>query len=932
MNDDDDIDLSSYEGEDENGSSSYNDDDDIDLSSYDEGDAGANTGSSNESQPQESTDEGKQKRGGKDIGKRAKQIQKIASKLKTLPALLPILIIILVIVLVIGLISAFLSMPGMVLENIKQTAMNIGNAIISFFDGNNVDRAVTEEDELELAQRINAMGYSIVGNGFTDVLEYDEEGTPTKLGTFDDGRNYLRAYLVANESTYMLSQWSVAGFWQYITNGVSQNEGAYTQGMLNLVGIDSLQDPNQNPMHTQNPSTTYSDVSIDREKEILRIETNNNRLWAQSGTYNFDLSTWTSRYGKPVELMLALHLATGMPDLTYDIATKSEFNTKVNIRLNDVKVTYSVVYSKGDKKVVIPSYVTNAVNTLEENGIKVKPVNSNSDEDEDVEYDLTYGQVEKLARLAYNGSQGDLTSLPRIESVTNHWFYNDITFEYQSGTGSEYQIAYEPESEDDILSDIAGNITLSARIERTFTQVAEPEVSGPNDNIKKLFLESKYYQFDGTVGNAREIANAKAVDNEKESYTFGGQTYPTETKTVSKQPVNFNVEVTMDDGTKIESTKNAFAAFSILEGMHSEASEQIYRNLQELLISLDYFTEEDFQVPGTQVLEWILPGYTPPVWPAREANEYGAFIRSKENLEDGFEPGEEIIAPADATITEVGETSIKLKLKEVDEATLEQLQKKLGEDTNVVLDGKCILDMEFYIEGINTSISLREGQEVKRGDTIGTTTSEDIHIILYNVDKSIVDYVEDYMSPSYNTNINIANPGPWFDPDYEADIGQIQKDIYKILKKEGFTDAAACAVLGIIRWESNFDINNENPDDQGYGLIQWTGGRRTALEEWCSRNGYDYRTFEGQTEYFIYELKESYSKENGYAFPVYETMITSNDLEECLQMIFCHDVAGYDVVISEDEIYAYGKSTQYLYDQRLTYAVSAYKQLDKLNS
>ena len=114
--------------------------------------------------------------------------------------------------------------------------------------------------------------------------------------------------------------------------------------------------------------------------------------------------------------------------------------------------------------------------------------------------------------------------------------------------------------------------------------------------------------------------------------------------------------------------------------MNSDASEKIYRNLQELLISLDYFKEEDFQKVGTQVLEWILPNHMPAMWPVREENEYGAFIRSKSNLKDGFESGETIIAPADATIVEIGNDSIKLKLKEVDDNTLQQLQKKEAQD------------------------------------------------------------------------------------------------------------------------------------------------------------------------------------------------------------------------------------------------------------
>ena len=143
--------------------------------------------------------QGKQQGGKKNPQKTVQQIKKVISMLKKLPVILPSAGIILLIVLIVGLLSSFLSMPGMILENLKQAALSAWNGFLSFFDGNNVDRIINEEDELDLAQRINAMGYDIVGSGFTDVTEYNEDGVPTKLGQFADGRNYLRAYLISNE-------------------------------------------------------------------------------------------------------------------------------------------------------------------------------------------------------------------------------------------------------------------------------------------------------------------------------------------------------------------------------------------------------------------------------------------------------------------------------------------------------------------------------------------------------------------------------------------------------------------------------------------------------------------------------------------------------------------------------------------------------------
>ena len=873
--------------------------------------------------------QGKQQGGRKKGQKTAQQIKKIVSKLKKLPIILPAGGIILLIVLIVGLLSSFLSMPGMILENLKQAALSAWNNFLSFFDGNHVDRMIDEEDEIELAQRINAMGYDIVGSGFTDVTEYNEDGAPTKLGQFSDGRNYLRAYLISNEITYTIAQWSVAGSWQAFWSFSGVTAGEYSQGMLNLIDIP------------EDEEIISKSITIDRESESMKIEP----TWFDSfsyGTFYFDLSTWTARYGKPVELMLALHLATMMPDLTYDLCTLNEFDTKIDIATSDVEVNFEDVQYNG---ISIPTSVDD---TTDDDGNVIKGAKTIFEEND---IDLSDEEIQALVDLRNTGT--DKTSWPRIINVRRHWFYNDFSFTYGKGNQTlKVEMAYTPLDDSDKLKDIADGIKIKASMPDSFYQLCDPQPTGPNNNIVRLFkgdendpdrFPGKYYQFDGTKERAKQIAEAKARDKANEegkditeaTYTFGGQEYPVENVTIQKEPVNFKVDTTMPNGTQLQSTKNAFAAFSILEGMNSDASEKIYRNLQELLISLDYFKEEDFQKVGTQVLEWILPNHMPAMWPVREENEYGAFIRSKSNLKDGFESGESVISPADATIVEIGDNSIKLKLKEVDDNTLQQLQKELGTDTNIVLDGKCILDMEFLIKGISVNNSLTVSQDIKRGDDIGTTTSEDIQVIMYNIDKSVVDNIDDYMEPDYG---NVTNPGPWYDPDYEVKVEQMQKDIYKKLKSYKLTDAACFAVLGVMQAESSFILTNENPLDQGFGLLQWTNtnedgsGRRDNLEAFCAQHGYAVDSIEGQLEFFIYELEESYSQKNGYTYPVYETLMTSNDMQECLEMFFCHAEAGYDVPISSNYEYALGYNTQYLFDQRLTYATAFSKKRGELAS
>ena len=55
--------------------------------------------------------------------------------------------------------------------------------------------------------------------------------------------------------------------------------------------------------------------------------------------------------------------------------------------------------------------------------------------------------------------------------------------------------------------------------------------------------------------------------------------------------------------------------------------------------------------------------------------------------------------------------------------------------------------MEMTITGINVSVSA--GQEITAGTKIGTATSEDIRILMFNIDKSLVEDIETYMYPTY---------------------------------------------------------------------------------------------------------------------------------------------------------------------------------------
>ena len=88
-----------------------------------------------------------------------------------------------------------------------------------------------------------------------------------------------------------------------------------------------------------------------------------------------------------------------------------------------------------------------------------------------------------------------------------------------------------------------------------------------------------------------------------------------------------------------------------------------------------------------------------------------------------------------------------------------------------------------------------------------------------------------------------------------------EETIYQYLKNNlGLNTAQACGVLANIKNESGFnptahciDTNNKT----SYGICQWNGGRFDALRNYCSNNGYDYKSLNGQLHYLEYELNHS---------------------------------------------------------------------------
>lgn len=85
-----------------------------------------------------------------------------------------------------------------------------------------------------------------------------------------------------------------------------------------------------------------------------------------------------------------------------------------------------------------------------------------------------------------------------------------------------------------------------------------------------------------------------------------------------------------------------------------------------------------------------------------------------------------------------------------------------------------------------------------------------------------------------------------------------QDAIYNYLSKQGFNDAAICGILANIQHESNFKTDALGDGGTSYGICQWHNSRWDSLKNYCSQNGLDSTTMDGQLSYLMYELEEKY--------------------------------------------------------------------------
>ncbi len=266
--------------------------------------------------------------------------------------------VLLVIFLLIGAIGFLVTLPGLAMDKVKE-------ACEGFFKWCFGDQSIkVESDDINnLAHYIEDLGYDLVGYGFASSNSIDADGN-INLDNEDTRQNLLH-YVLANERTYTL-QGTEGGAIVSLFGGVS-----IFGDLFNLLdsGIRSIWPTNQEYYGMLNfesgafdwsegtPKKGNFDVSIDRENNEMLITTKSGFLGINRDQMKWNLSGWTSRYGKPIELSLALHLSTMAPDFVYDFCSNKDLQTRVNIGTHQITYHYEYYYLTASGKKVWDSKI-----------------------------------------------------------------------------------------------------------------------------------------------------------------------------------------------------------------------------------------------------------------------------------------------------------------------------------------------------------------------------------------------------------------------------------------------------------------------------------------------------------------------------------------------------------------------------------------------
>ncbi|MCI8965102.1 MAG: hypothetical protein HFJ43_01905 [Clostridia bacterium] len=232
-----------------------------------------------------------------------------------------------------------------------------------------------------------------------------------------------------------------------------------------------------------------------------------------------------------------------------------------------------------------------------------------------------------------------------------------------------------------------------------------------------------------------------------------------------------------------------------------------------------------------------------------------------EKKTEGFDEGLDVIAMGKGKVVELVNTiefgtGVKIELTE-----------------NTDIKGYYLI-----IAGLDVEVSV--GDELEKDDVVGKTNKNSIVIMLIDLEKANVENVEEYIKVPKKSSANLAGD-------------TAEEKVWLALIDAGYSEEAAAAAMGNIYGESGFDpAVIEKATGEGFGLCQWSYGRKTQLQNFARSRGVEPSDIDLQVEFLLGELQPG-GGADGYAtyqFSGYENerniWMSSTDIEESTRA-FC---------------------------------------------
>ena len=328
-------------------------------------------------------------------------LKKLASNPSLMAAvahiIVPIVIVIAIFIIIGGIVLFLLTMPGMVMEQLKAILRELGDYVAAFF-GADTTEMIEDTDIYQTLDYLEEMGYDLKGYGFltdyvTDIgaidsKEYDSSANvhlDDKMGVIRDENDkivyaksdFMFAYIASDNYVYTLKNDNIATqqeaenwfqkvgtaivtAWYRIRNavfgpvfdvlGITNTVGEkWGKGLIALYYEETPKNIGERGTFVNQGSLwNWDNIKINTKNKTLSIQ--RNEFLNTNNAIEFKLDGWSGRYGMPLEFLLSVHVATMMPDLAFDMI--GNFPTTVNVYLHETSGEATAGYQKSDNTYV----------------------------------------------------------------------------------------------------------------------------------------------------------------------------------------------------------------------------------------------------------------------------------------------------------------------------------------------------------------------------------------------------------------------------------------------------------------------------------------------------------------------------------------------------------------------------------------------------